>query len=135
MTPRGIRNNNPGNIRRSPDAWLGLAAEQTDPKFFRFNAPLFGIRALAVILRNYQRKHGLKTIREVIGRWAPSSENDTEAYVTAVARATGLAADAALDLEDPATLAALVEAVIEHENGEQPYSDALIEQAVASALS
>ena len=101
---------------------------------FQFSAPMFGIRALAVILRNYQRKHGLKTIRAIIARWAPPSENDTEAYVAAVARATGFAADAALDLEDPTTLAALVEAIIEHENGEQPYSDALIEQAVASAL-
>ena len=70
----------------------------------------------------------------MIGRWAPPSENDTRAYVTAVALATGFAADAALDLEDPSTLAALVDAIIEHENGQQPYSDALIDRAVASAL-
>lgn len=60
--PRGIRNNNPGNIRHS-DQWKGLTPEQPDPDFCTFSTPEYGIRAMGVILLNYQRKHGLKTIR------------------------------------------------------------------------
>jgi len=85
MDPRGIRNNNPGNIRRSDDQWRGLAADQTDADFFRFAEPRFGIRAMARILQVYQEHHGLRTIREIINRWAPSVENPTGDYVTAVA--------------------------------------------------
>src|SRR5574337_876096 len=86
MTPsRGIRNNNPGNIRKSSEPWRGLAAakDQKDPAFFTFETPEWGIRAMAVILRTYQTKYGLRTIRAIIGRWAPSAENDTDAYVDA----------------------------------------------------
>jgi len=132
-TPRGIRNNNPGNLRRSDDHWAGLAAEQSDPNFFQFSEPIFGLRALARTLYNYQAKHGLETIRGIIARWAPTSENDTEAYVAAVSADMGAGADEPLDLDDGEELAALTKAVVRHENGEQPYSDELIAQAVRSA--
>ena len=69
--PRGIRNRNPGNIRKSGDRWKGLAPLQSDPAFFIFETPLWGIRAMATILRNYQRRHGLKSLVQIIGRWAP----------------------------------------------------------------
>lgn len=48
--PRGIRNNNPGNIRRSSDPWQGLAKEQIDREFFKFKSSVYGIRALARLL-------------------------------------------------------------------------------------
>jgi len=133
-TARGIRNNNPGNLRRSDDHWAGLSPDQHDPDFFQFGEPLFGLRALARTLYNYQARHGLKTIRAIIARWAPANENDTAAYIAAVAAATGADADEPLDLGDGEELAALVKAVVRHENGAQPYSDALIAQAVHSAL-
>jgi len=68
--PRGIRNRNPGNIRRSGDRWKGLAPLQTDPAFSVFETPVWGIRAMAVILRNYQKRYGLKSLAQLIGRWA-----------------------------------------------------------------
>ncbi|HYB54639.1 MAG TPA: structural protein P5 [Alphaproteobacteria bacterium] len=132
-TPRGIRNNNPGNLRRSDDHWAGLASEQRDPDFFQFSEPVFGLRALARTLYNYQAKHGLETIRGIIARWAPASENDSEAYVAAVSADMGAGADEPLDLDDSEELAALTKAVVRHENGEQPYSDELIAQAVRIA--
>ena len=88
--PRGIRNRNPGNIRRSGDRWKGLAPLQSDPAFFVFETPLWGIRAMAVILRNYQRRHGLKSLAQIVGRWAPAGENDTAGYVAAVSKAMGV---------------------------------------------
>jgi hypothetical protein len=119
--PRGIRNRNPGNIRRGRDRWKGLAAKQTDPAFLVFESPLWGIRAMAVILRNYRRRHGLKTLAQIIHRWAPASENDSAAYIAAVARATGIAPRAQPDLHDRAVLRNLIAAIIRQENGVQPY--------------
>ena len=133
-TARGIRNNNPGNLRRSDDLWAGLAPEQGDPDFFQFSEPVFGLRALARTLYNYQVKHGLRTIREIVARFAPASENDTGAYVAAVAADMAAGADEPLDLADGEELAALTKAIVRHENGTQPYSDSLFAQAARSAL-
>lgn len=129
---RGLRNNNPGNIRKSGDPWLGLAAEQPDHEFFTFTEPQFGIRALAKVLMNYRRLYGLNTIDAIIRRWAPPSENDTDAYIRAVASRTGIPAKASLNL--PADLDVLVPAIIRHENGAQPYPPELIAQGIGLAL-
>jgi hypothetical protein len=130
---RGIRNNNPGNLRRSNDPWQGLAKEQTDKEFFVFNGPIYGIRALARTLINYQDKHGLRTIRQIIERWAPPNENDTAAYVRAVSADTGIPADQSLDMHTYADLKPLVEAIINHENGQQPYTGAQVDKAFVLA--
>ncbi|MCW0316198.1 hypothetical protein NB724_001349 [Pantoea ananatis] len=119
---RGIRNNNPGNIRWG-DEWKGLVPEgqRTDKSFCQFKAPEFGIRAIIIILRNYQSKYGLKTITGIINRWAPPNENDTQAYIRSVAQATGTDADKPIDLTDSRKLFPLLQAIIKHENGTQPY--------------
>ena len=96
-TPRGIRNNNPGNLRRSRDNWQGLRREQTDPQFFQFTEMKWGYRALIRTLQNYRRVHGLRTLAEMIARWAPENENHTAAYVKAVCQ----------DLQVPATYIAM----------------------------
>jgi hypothetical protein len=132
-TPRGIRNHNPGNIRRSSDPWQGLAERQGDVEFFTFKSPIYGIRALARTLITYQDKHGLRTIRQIIGRWAPPVENNTNAYVRAVADATDLDADQMLDLHNFDYLFPLTKAIIKHENGQQPYIDAQITKALVLA--
>lgn len=132
-TPRGIRNHNPGNIRRSSDPWQGLAERQGDVEFFTFKSPVYGIRALARTLITYQDKHGLRTIRQIIGRWAPPVENNTNAYVRVVAVATDLDADQMLDLHDFNYLFPLTKAIIKHENGQQPYTDAQITKALVLA--
>lgn len=120
--PRGIRNNNPGNIRWGDD-WQGLVAKsrRTDKAFCQFTAPEFGIRAMIIILRNYQRRRGLNTITGIINRWAPSSENNTQAYINSVAQATGVAPDQPVDTTDSRFMVKLLQAIIRHENGVQPY--------------
>lgn len=133
--PRGIRNNNPGNIRKGPSRWRGLAPEQTDPAFCQFVSPEYGIRALAKVLISYQRAHGAKTITDVIRRWAPSSENDTASYIAGVARETGRHPTKPYDFTARPELTLLARAIIRHENGEQPYSEAVIAAAIDMALS
>ncbi len=131
--PRGIRNNNPGNIRRNGDPWQGLSDRQSDMEFFTFKSAVYGIRALARLLINYQDKYGLRTIKQIIGRWAPASENDTVAYVRTVASRTGFESDEKLDMHNFTDLEPLVKAIIHHENGQQPYTDAEITKALVLA--
>lgn len=81
MSTRGIRNNNPANIRRGCN-WKGLAKVQTDREFCQFDSMTWGVRALLVTLRTYVVKHHLHTVREIITRWAPPSDgNNTEKYI------------------------------------------------------
>lgn len=114
---RGIRNNNPGNIRKSAEAWQGLAPDQTDPSFFRFVSMPYGVRAMVKILRKYSTSYGLHSVRDIINRWAPPNENDTGAYQRAVANSIGTTTTADLNLDDGNTMFALVRAIIAHENG------------------
>lgn len=120
-TPRGIRNYNPGNIERNATRWRGMAHDQSgDPRFVVFSHPAWGIRAIARTLITYQDKHGLRTVRGIIQRWAPSSENDTAAYVESVSARLGVTPDASIDVYEYATMRALVEAIVRHENGAGP---------------
>ena len=82
--PRGIRNNNPLNIRLSSNCWLGKVTPSTDGEFEQFKSVEFGIRAGFIILRTYIRRHGVKYITQLIERFAPASENNVTAYVTRV---------------------------------------------------
>lgn len=131
--PRGLRGNNPGNIRRGPVPWQGMAPEQRDPEFVTFAAPEWGLRAIVRILHTY-RSRGRASIRQMIEQWAPPVENDTTSYVEHVASAAGFQADHPLTgPEFEATLPALVKAIVRHENGQQPYDDALIARAIEMA--
>ena len=121
MTPRGIRNCNPLNIRRTAkDQWKGLAEVQTDRAFCQFKSLEYGWRAAFYLLtRTYYHKYRLYTIRTIIRRWAPSSENNTEAYIAYVARLTGIAPDEPLGipLDQPARWMMLGAAMAIQENG------------------
>lgn len=117
---RGLRNNNPGNIRKSADRWQGLALLQDDPAFFKFTEPKWGVRAIGKILRNYETRYSLRTVRDLISRWAPPVENLTESYVDTVARALRVQPDATIDVS--ASLPTLASAIIQHENGTNPYT-------------
>lgn len=119
---RGIRNNNPGNIRSTSDKWRGLAANQTDSTFFVFNTPEYGIRALAKILYKYYTVYDLLTIREIINRYAPSVENATDKYVDFVAERLGIHPDD-LFYMDKTSMMELIVAIIKMENGYCPYSE------------
>jgi hypothetical protein len=131
MTTRGERNFNPGNIRHG-SSWVGLAATQNDPSFCTFISPEYGIRAIAMILASYKAK-GIDTLRATVNRWAPPSENETDAYVHDVSSQTGLDPDTCIDLTAFTTCKALVKAIIYHENGEQPYSDETITKGLSLA--
>lgn len=118
---RGERNNNPGNIVKSASPWQGKVAG-TDSRFETFDTPENGIRALARLLKNYAGQ-GLDSVEAIISRYAPAGENDTGAYIRAVAQDVGVAPSDPLDLSDFATLRALVGAIITHENGRNVYAD------------
>lgn len=125
--PRGVRNHNPGNIERNATKWQGMADDQSsDPRFIVFAEARYGIRALARTLLTYQSKYGLDTVREIINRWAPPIENDTGAYVNAVAKSCKVAPDQKIDLDSVDVMLPLVRAIIRHENGGNPYDDAEI---------
>lgn len=128
--PRGVRNNNPGNIRKNSTVWMGMAAAQTDSSFVQFVAPEYGIRAIAKIMKSY-RALGLNTIREVIRRWAPPSENNTDSYVAAVCAECSVKPDDTVDLDTIMPL--LVKAIIWHENGGCPYTDQQINAGIGLA--
>lgn len=120
LTPRGIRNNNPGNIRlREGVHWVGQSTDQTDGSFVQFTDATYGIRAMARIFIHYG-EIGINTIQACISRWAPPSENNTNAYVAAVSSACHVEPTATVDLK--ALLPDLIPAVIFHENGVQPYT-------------
>lgn len=124
MTARGLRNNNPGNLRRTADKWQGMANDQPDPEFVSFKSPEFGIRAIVRVLLRYQDR-GLDTVGEIIRTYAPPSENDTGAYVNAVCRSTGVLPDDKLDLDSVAVMLPLVKAIIRHETGAS-YPDSVV---------
>jgi hypothetical protein len=126
--PRGIRNNNPGNIRHG-SPWLGMTQYQPDSDFIKFNSPVYGIRALNKILKTYSTQHKIKTVRGVVSRWAPSNENDTESYVLSVADKLDVQPDQVIDIKNHAP--ELTTAIIYHENGQQPYSTTVINTGVA----
>lgn len=91
MTTRGIRNNNPMNIRRG-DAWKGCRRRQTDKEFVQFTSMKWGLRAALIVLRAYVTEHNLHTVREIINRWAPPSDgNATDIYVVKVEAAVAFA--------------------------------------------
>lgn len=139
---RGLRNNNPGNIRWG-DNWQGLLVPslRTDKDFCQFVDIKYGIRALVIILFNYKNKAGLPhvggkgidTIREIIMRWAPPNENDTEAYIASVAKTVGVLDDEPMDLFNIFRCRSLVKAIIMHENGSQPYADAQLDVGIRLA--
>ncbi|HCQ3934840.1 TPA: hypothetical protein ACNCIR_000651 [Escherichia coli] len=131
--PRGVRNNNPGNLEASSsNPWIGQTG--SDGRFAKFETPEHGIRALGRNLISYQRQ-GIDTVGEIINRWAPPSDNnDTAAYIKAVCAQLGVTANQPLDASNPDTLQALCAAIIKHENGTQPYSPDQLSTGVSAAL-
>lgn len=145
-TPRGVRNNNPGNIDfNQRNAWqgqLGLEVGVAKPRFARFDTPENGIRALGKLLINYRGKDGMPgvggkgidTVLETINRWAPANENDTKAYASAVAKRLGVGITDPIKIKNLATLRGMVVSIIIHENGGNPYEAAVIDEGVLRAL-
>jgi hypothetical protein len=116
MTPRGLRNNNPLNIRHNADVFQG-ETKGNDKSFKTFISMPYGYRAGFVVLHTYLTKHGLNTIEKKIARFAPPSENDTQAYIRTVVRYSGVAADEVLTAASGDKYILIVSAMSFVENG------------------
>ena len=117
---RGIRNNNPGNIRNSErNDWKGEVskADKKDQVFEEFETMSDGVRAMMRLLQKYQRSYNLHTVKEIVERWAPRNENDTAAYVRTVCKEMQMPECCGLDLTDKGTMCALLDAMCYVENG------------------
>ena len=117
IIPRGIRNNNPLNIRIG-NVWLGEVRDPSDPNFEQFISMVYGVRAGFVLLRRYIRHYHRTTIPQVIAAWAPSNENNTTAYIDKVCQVSGIERDVQLKFEDEDQMVALVDAMILVECGQ-----------------
>ena len=111
---RGIRNNNPGNIRIGIN-WLGRVVPGKDLSFVEFKSMPYGVRALYIDLIN-KHKSGLRTIRDIIYKYAPPTENLTNAYIASVAQSMKLGANT-LFAPTAKNFTALAKAIVKHENG------------------
>lgn len=118
--PRGIRNNNPGNIRLSAARWQGQKTFQLDPAFVEFETPEMGLRALMRVLLTYKIKYGLDSVESIINRYAPPHENATDSYIHAVAKHLGVKRRDVIDARDEKILTKLAQAITRHENGVPP---------------
>lgn len=131
VQPRGIRNNNPLNIRIG-NTWLGERPNPTDPAFEEFVTMEYGLRAAFLILRRYIRRYKKNTITSIVSTWAPSSENNTLKYIDRVAAQTKIDPTTPIDYDDRETMCKLVAAMAQVECG-QPIDEAKIIKAYQMA--
>lgn len=115
--PRGIRNNNPLNIRIG-NTWLGEVTNPTDNEFEQFVHVCYGLRAGFILLKRYINRYKLNTIEKIISRWAPHDENNTRSYINQVARGMNIDPDTPLLYEDKNRMCALVYEMVYVENGQ-----------------
>ena len=126
--PRGIRDNNPGNIRSNPNImWKGQVGVD-EGGYLKFKSAVWGIRAMAMILRHYHEYTHCNSLQSYVTRWAPPTENASWAYVQDVAARMGVYPAVPVDLHTQGI--ALVTAIIWHENGQCPYDSNTIAGAV-----
>ena len=117
-TPRGIRNNNPLNIRIG-NTWLGEVPNPTDSDFEQFVSVRYGLRAAFYILRRYIRRYRRNTPAKIIRAWAPANENNTQRYIEVVCKRSLIAPDEVIDYADKKTMVRLVKAMAFVECGVQ----------------
>ncbi len=127
--PRGIRNNNPGNIRiNNGNDWKGKISSN-DPAFEQFETYAYGVRAMIVLIRNsYIIRDGKDTLTLIIQRYAPASENNTQKYIDHVSRLTGIGPHTTIST-DYNTIYRVVSAMAVHENGIPSISPIQFERA------
>ena len=115
--PRGVRNCNPGNIRKNGDLFQG-EIDSTDPDFKQFRSMAYGYRAIFKILRTYKNNYSLNTLEQMIYRWAPPSDNNkTEVYVDFVAKRAGIDRKDIVDVSNMTVMCRIVEAMATMECG------------------
>lgn len=128
IIPRGIRNNNPLNIRRTRTQWKGMTQRQTDPAFCQFSEMRYGLRAAFIVLHTYVARHHLNTLRKVILRWAPPPENNPSTYLLYICLRTGWPPNKPLPPMDTDSVfwPLLVEAMAEEECGKDVMTQGLL---------
>ena len=115
LLPRGLRNNNPLNIRHNNDTFQG-EIKGTDKNFKTFSCTPYGYRAGFVILHTYLQ-HGENTIAKIVSRWSPPIENDTAKYIEFVERYSGISRHKELTTADGSDYILIVSAMSFMENG------------------
>ncbi|MDT9778921.1 lytic transglycosylase catalytic, partial [Citrobacter freundii] len=135
--PRGIRNNNPGNIDFRGQS--GATLEKPGGRFARFETAYDGLKALSrQLMRYFEGKttgKPLQTLNDIISTWAPGNENNTGAYIANLSKMMGVAPDAILNLKDPQVMTSLMNGIIHHENGRNPYPGELVRMAAGGGTS
>ena len=117
MSSRGLRNCNPGNIRRSMVSYVGEKSYSTDRAFKQFESLEAGYRAMFVLLHTYRLRGYGSTIEQMISRYAPPSENNTNGYIARVSASSGIAKDCLLDTLSAEQMIPIVCAMSAVENG------------------
>ena len=115
--PRGLRNNNPLNIRISTDKFVGEVRPSQDKAFKQFDTMAHGYRAAFKVLRTYINNYKCDTIRKIISRFAPSNENHTENYIKVVSERSGITADEPILADNREMMIRIVAAMSFVENG------------------
>ena len=129
--PRGVRNNNPGNLKYVPGvAWIGQNG-QDDDGFAIFDSADDGLRALARLLHTYAAWDGVRTIDQLIGRYAPGGVTSVDHYAKFVADDVGVSPCQTIDVDHLIPL--IMRAIIWFENGQDPYTRPQIRDAVDEA--
>lgn len=134
----GLRRNNPGNIEYGPGVqkMKGLVLPHDGNRFCAFRTMPLGIRAIAIVLMNYQDNHGIDTVRRAIERWAPpgaKDRNPTDAYIRNVCAWSGMEPDRVQDFQDDETMFGLVRGICWQENGQHCVSDDQVRAGIAAA--
>jgi murein DD-endopeptidase MepM/ murein hydrolase activator NlpD len=136
--PRGLRNNNPGNIKRDQTDWVGLrpSIHQLDPVFFQFTAMRFGIRAMARILKNYSLKQGINSLRGMSERWAPADDgNDPLLHARIIlshCRGVCQSVDETISLSKPDIQFGIIRGIMVAENG--PKAETVSDETVLKGI-
>lgn len=140
MTPRSVRNNNPGNLNSGPH-WQGLmprakmtSEQAAEERFAVFENPKMGFRALGIVLLNYGHLYGLRTINQIFDRYAPPVENNTAGYKQRVSKETGVGIDETLNLRTHSNLVSIMKAIATIEGGGWFFSDTDLSDGAALAL-
>jgi len=118
--PRGLRNNNPGNIIQGGQPYKGEVVPSKDSRFRQFISIEWGYRALFHLLSRYIKYYKKNTIEKIISSWAPSSENNTEKYIDDVVKWTGISKNVIIGISDTEKLVKIAFAISRKENGIMP---------------
>lgn len=138
--PRGIRNNNPGNLNYVGQNGATLENHAT-PRFARFNSAFEGFAALGKQIKAYYNGTSkaagyqkLQSVEDIISRFAPASENNTQGYINKLSKMLGVGRGDSLNIHDPQVLATLMNGITQIENGKNPYAPEMVLKAAQSTV-